>query len=250
MIENKQNKQNNKDNKDNKNVNFIKMIEDLKEDKIKRYLDNDVENLKRAQNLYQDITEKMIAQQDEFRNELDIWKNESIQFEQSIPTPIDEKDHSEKINFLETRKNQLIEKNNQFEEEIIFIENELSSIRLKKTQLINKENQLSHENTITIPNKEYLYSLYTNITGIKWSNNDNNNNNNNNSNNNNDSNNNNTSSSSSSSPPKQESPFIKGIILDTQTLNQNNCQIKPFSIDKNQYSNDFEIVNKIWDLID
>ncbi|KAN0014761.1 hypothetical protein ACTFIU_001079 [Dictyostelium citrinum] len=218
------------------------MIEDLKEDKIKRYLDNDVENLKRVQSLYQDITEKMIAQQDEFRTELDTWKNESIQFEQSIPTPVDEKDHSEKINFLETRKNQLIEKNNEIEEEIIFIENELSSIRLKKTQLINKENQLSHENTITIPNKEYLYSLYTNITGIKWSNNDNNNN---------DSNSNNLSNtSSSSSSPQQESPFIKGIILDTQSLNQNNCQIKPFSIDKNQYSNDFEIVNKIWDLID
>ncbi|KAK5581262.1 hypothetical protein RB653_001293 [Dictyostelium firmibasis] len=221
------------------------MIEDLKEDKIKKYLDNDIDNLKRVQNLYQDITEKMIAQQDEFRTELDIWKNESIQFEKSIPTPVDEEEHSEKINYLDTRKNQLIEENNKIEEEIIFIENELSSIRLKKTQLINKENQLTHENTITIPNKEYLFSLYTNITGIKWSNNDNNNNNNNLP---------TTSSTGTSSPSQQEqqhqSQFIKGIILDTQSLNQNNCQIKPFLIDKNQYSNDFDIVNKIWDLID
>ncbi|EGC28497.1 hypothetical protein DICPUDRAFT_44187, partial [Dictyostelium purpureum] len=239
-------------NKMDKIKDFPQIIDDIKETKIKRFLDNDIDNFKRTQHHYQDITEKMIAQQDEFRTELETWRNESILFEKSIPTPVDEEEHIKQISDLDFKKNHLILENGKIEEAINYYEESLLSIMDAKSQLLKKEENLKTQNNYIIPDKEYSYSLYTNITGIKWSINDTNNNN---------SNNQilQHSQSQQLKQNKQNNQFIKGVIFNTNDNNNNSNgnnssnsgnYIKPFSLDKNQFSNDFEIINKIWDLID
>ncbi|KAF2074150.1 hypothetical protein CYY_004553 [Polysphondylium violaceum] len=181
--------------------------------------------LAQSQQLIKSYHQELYNSHQQFRHILEVNTRKVNELEKLVDVEDTLEMHQEKMVELNREKLELEKNIELFENDISIFKKELDLMSQTKKELEDKEKHLNLERNFIVPDQQFCLSLYSNITGTKWSDN-------------------NSSNGGGKSTTKDT---LSGVIF---PLNENqNKIIQPFSIDKKSLT-EFQIVNRMWELIE